>query len=218
MIFWNNRHQRKGFLPLIAGIISAGAGLYTNNANRQQVRDQMAFQERMSSTAAQRSVQDYKAAGLNPALAYERTASSPGGASAVIDDAINKGLSSGKDTAALIQAMAIARSQSNADLRVKEQQAAAIAAANARDTAHSNLLHSQFMSDTVNRNFAVAQQPFHLRQQAARAAIDEAQTQLTQYQIPGARNTAAYETSIGTLGKWAGGARTLSEIFKTFKR
>lgn len=209
-------------LPIALGLLAAGGAAggvaLTNKANKKIMREQMAFQERMSSTAAQRSTEDYRAAGLNPALAYERTASSPGGASTVIDDAINKGLSSSRDTAAFVQAMKIAKQQSDADLILKREQAAATSAANARDTAHSNLLHSQFMSDTINRNFSVAQQPFHLRQAAARAAIDETQSQLSAYQLPGAKNTAMYESQVGQLGKFAGTARTLSEIFKNFKR
>lgn len=78
----------------ISGFLAQAGQEDTNSANRAMSQAQMDFQERMSNTAYQRAVKDMSAAGLNPMLAYQQgPASSPGGASAVMQNAKGAGVS-----------------------------------------------------------------------------------------------------------------------------
>jgi len=83
---------------LAQGLLTGAGSWRTNYENRNLVRQQMAFQERMSSTAYQRAVNDARAAGLNPALMYQQGgASAPAGASATMENAIGAGVSAYQD-------------------------------------------------------------------------------------------------------------------------
>ncbi|QGH72842.1 MAG: putative minor capsid protein [Microviridae sp. ctjyu33] len=83
---------------LISGTIAGGLNYLgqreANKMNLRIAREQMGFQERMSSTAYQRAMQDMAQAGLNPILAAGGGASSPSGASATMMNEMSGAVSS----------------------------------------------------------------------------------------------------------------------------
>lgn len=99
-----------GWLGL-AGSVAGGVLGYlgqkdANETNMALGREQMQFQERMSSTAYQRAIGDMRAAGLNPMLAYSQGgASSPVGSMPQVQNAVGAGVSSAAQSMSVLQGL-----------------------------------------------------------------------------------------------------------------
>lgn len=116
-----------------------------NKTNLQSSREQMDFQEKMSSTAHQREIADLKAAGLNPLLSAHGGASAPSGAMAMSSPApdtsssgVSTALREGVNNAFSLQSISKDLQQKDANLALTKMQAEATDAQ--RDLASSSAL------------------------------------------------------------------------------
>lgn len=172
----------------------------------------MAFSERMSSTAAQRSVRDYAEAGLNPALAYDRPASSPGGSVAQVEDAIGKGISSGLQAATVKEQLALIREQKRktmheADTAWANKTVAEAQAAPWQVSSPGGLPDEWTKAQIAKARFEVASQPYQLNQLKALSELSGAQ-------VPGAQAEAELWKKLDGMGPVMKGLLPLLRLIK----
>lgn len=215
------------FIPLAGDAIDAAGQMLTNSANAKQAQLNREFQERMSSTAHQREVADYKAAGLNPALAYGRGGeSTPSGSTATLENP-GKGLGS---SAAAVMALRNQTKLTQSQIAATNAQAAktkaeafaqqidnSVAAERVRlgitrdrfgntesyERGYNLKLQNDMLFDTWEPRFRMAQAQLDNMQQntataKASAMLQDIQRALASYDIPAAQARAkAAKTWVG---------------------
>lgn len=184
-------------IPVIA---SLWGGSRANAANKKEAEQNRDFQERMSNTAVQRSVDDYTAAGLNPSLAYDRSASSPVGGVADIRDTIGNAVSSAQAWKAQKQAMEIAAT--DLELRKEETKTrmAANMAASGRDIEAANLSNAQSALAHQQLNYNLSLNPKILNKYDTENRYTSAQAVLAELSQAGAVNARNFELMMGKGG------------------
>jgi hypothetical protein len=199
-------------IPAITSAISVVGGAIQNRSSAAEARRNRQFQQRMSSTAAQRSSADYSAAGFNPALAYDRPASSPGGSVAPVEDVVGKGVSSGVAARLQMSQLKLVEEQArNAEAQARISNAEATVAdgkaAPWQNTGPGSLRDFYGKTEMARMIQELALQPWQLNQARAQA-------QLTGAGIPGAQAEAQLWKNLDRLGPIAKGALPLLRLIR----
>lgn len=168
----------------------------TNRRASGEAEKNRRFQERMSSSAAQRAVADFRAAGLNPALAYDRPASSPGGSVAPVED-----------TAAKVVSSALAAQQMKANLELTRAQTDKVSAEASMVHHDADLRSSTRPGEPSWRDAQIAERVARLRDLAHQGALQPHDERLRALAVMMQRELLKRTSTIGETFEDADAAR-----------
>lgn len=165
---------------LIPSVLSTVGGLFTNRSNARMAQRQMDFQRDMSNTSYQRSREDMIRAGINPAMmSHTGGASSPSGASAVLGNAVEGGVSSAQSARRVASEVRNAASMTAASTDKMKAEADESRTRAAVAKAQVGLIQEDILSRQLDRSLRTAMQPADLRLRAAQAMASEAAARLS---------------------------------------
>ena len=170
---------------IIGGGIAGIGGLLTNASNKREAERNRNWQEYMSNTAHQRAKRDLEKAGLNPLLAAQDAASTPGGAQATLSNAAEGTLSSAMEARRL-----------GKDLELADEQI--------------NVAKSQTALNTENANLAKET----ATGQSLSNILSNLELGVTKSRNPHDKNMAPLLPYIETIGKALGGASSAKDLLK----